>query len=60
LWDHWFGAEKKEFKSFTIFTTRPNAFMSSIHDRMPVILEKDEECFMYSVLLQNQALINSK
>jgi len=43
LWDHWFDAEKKEFKTFTILTTRPNAFMSSIHERMPVILEKDEE-----------------
>ena len=43
LWDHWFDPEKKEFKTFTIITTRPNSFMSSIHDRMPVILEKNEE-----------------
>ena len=34
---------EEEFKTFTIITTRPNSFMSSIHDRMPVILEKEEE-----------------
>lgn len=43
LWDHWFDAEKKEFKTFTIITTSANSFMAKIHDRMPVILEKDEE-----------------
>lgn len=43
LWDHWFDAEKKEFKTFTIITTKPNSFMAKIHDRMPVILESDEE-----------------
>ena len=43
LWDHWFDAEKNEFRTFTILTTRPNSFIASIHDRMPVILEKDEE-----------------
>lgn len=43
LWDHWFDAEKKDFKTFTIITTSPNSFMAKIHDRMPVILESDEE-----------------
>lgn len=28
-------------RTFTIVTTRPNEFMSSIHDRMPVILPRD-------------------
>lgn len=28
-------------RSFTIVTTRPNGFMASIHDRMPVILTPD-------------------
>jgi putative SOS response-associated peptidase YedK len=28
-------------RSFTIITTRPNAFMASIHDRMPVVFPPD-------------------
>ena len=35
LWERW-GPERLE--TFTILTTRPNAFMAEIHDRMPVIL----------------------
>lgn len=43
LYDTWHKGDKDEHKSFTIITTRPNSFMSSIHDRMPRILEKDQE-----------------
>ena len=32
-----------ETKSFTIITTTPNAVVTPIHDRMPVILDRDEE-----------------
>lgn len=42
LWDHWYDAEKKEFRSFTILTCEPNPFMAKIHNRMPVILEEIE------------------
>jgi len=28
-------------RTFTIVTTRPNAFMASIHDRMPVVIPRD-------------------
>ncbi len=39
LWEVWKSADKKEtIKSCTIITTEPNALMSDIHDRMPVIL----------------------
>src|SRR3990167_1270376 len=43
LYDIWKDAENKEFKSFTIITTQPNAKVAKVHDRMPVILTKDEE-----------------
>lgn len=36
-------AEKKPQYYFAILTTEPNKFMSDIHRRMPVILEKKEE-----------------
>ncbi len=40
LWERWDkGSEPVE--SFTIITTTANALMSSLHDRMPVILPRD-------------------
>lgn len=36
-------AEGKELSSFTIITTKPNALVGKVHDRMPVILDKDQE-----------------
>jgi putative SOS response-associated peptidase YedK len=42
----WTGRQEPEsgvwHRTFTIVTTRPNAFMASIHDRMPVIVPPDE------------------
>lgn len=44
LYDEWVDHDTGEvFDSYTIITTSPNKLMRSIHDRMPVILEKDEE-----------------
>lgn len=44
LYDEWVDKDTGEiFDSYTIITTSPNKLMRSIHDRMPVILEKDEE-----------------
>ena len=41
----WTGRQDPEsgvwHRTFTIVTTRPNAFMASIHDRMPVIVPPD-------------------
>jgi len=42
IWDHW-GEGENEFYSFSIITTTPNKLMATIHDRMPVILEPDDE-----------------
>jgi putative SOS response-associated peptidase YedK len=40
----WTGRRDEEtgewLRTFTIVTTRPNAFMASIHDRMPVVLPR--------------------
>jgi putative SOS response-associated peptidase YedK len=39
IWETW-----GDIHSFSLITTEANAFMSKIHDRMPVLLsEKDEE-----------------
>jgi putative SOS response-associated peptidase YedK len=41
LWDGWKNAEGQWIKTFTILTTTPNAVTSAIHDRMPVILDRE-------------------
>jgi putative SOS response-associated peptidase YedK len=41
LWETWRAPDDSTVKSFTIITTRPNALVATIHDRMPVILPSD-------------------
>jgi len=41
LWDGWKNAEGQWIKTCTILTTTPNAVTSAIHDRMPVILDRE-------------------
>jgi putative SOS response-associated peptidase YedK len=38
LWDEWHAPDGSLVKSCTIITTEPNELMSSLHNRMPVIL----------------------
>ncbi len=38
LWELWHSPQGDEVLSCTIITTRPNNFMATIHNRMPVIL----------------------
>lgn len=41
LWDEWTHAPGKSIRSFAIITTSPNKLMEPIHNRMPVILQKE-------------------
>ncbi len=43
LYDRWRNPDGDTVSSFTIITTGPNELMSSIHDRMPVILPEEAE-----------------
>jgi putative SOS response-associated peptidase YedK len=43
LYEVWKNVEGQEFKSYTIVTTRANGVVGKIHDRMPVILSKEDE-----------------
>lgn len=38
LWERWVDPSGHEIESFTILTTRPNAAVAPVHDRMPVVL----------------------
>jgi len=42
LWDVWQNQAGEDVNSFTIITTRPNTEMSTVHNRMPVILPNRE------------------
>jgi putative SOS response-associated peptidase YedK len=42
LWETW-EHKGKTWETYSILTTTPNNEMESIHDRMPVILHKDDE-----------------
>jgi putative SOS response-associated peptidase YedK len=42
LWDSWKKPDGELLKSFTIITTNANDFLKPIHDRMPVILKKED------------------
>jgi putative SOS response-associated peptidase YedK len=41
IWDRWKDASGKAVETCSILTTTPNAVTSSVHDRMPVILDPD-------------------
>jgi putative SOS response-associated peptidase YedK len=43
LWDTWHDPEGGELHTYTIITCAPNALMEPIHNRMPVILRRDDE-----------------
>ncbi len=47
LWEHWEDATGEEIESCSLLTTEPNELMSTIHNRMPVILEpKDYDLWL--------------
>ena len=43
LWDVWRKPDGKRVGSFTIITTEPNELVRPIHNRMPVILQPEDE-----------------
>jgi putative SOS response-associated peptidase YedK len=43
LWSIWHREDGTKLRSCTILTTTPNAAIAPLHDRMPVILERDAE-----------------
>lgn len=43
IWNSWKDEDGNEFNAYSIMTSDPNAEMKSVHDRMPVILHKEDE-----------------
>lgn len=43
LWDEWTDERGEKVRTYTIITTNPNKEMAGIHNRMPAILNKQQE-----------------
>lgn len=43
IWEVWNDAEERPIHTFSIITTTPNRLLENIHDRMPVILPREDE-----------------
>ncbi len=56
LWEKWKSPEGETVHSFTIITTQPNHLMKDIHDRMPVILAKENEKMWLEASDQNDLM----
>lgn len=57
LWDVWKSPEGEEVRSFTIITTDANGVLRPIHDRMPVILKKEDEAAWLDPELQLEKVL---
>jgi putative SOS response-associated peptidase YedK len=58
LWERWRDPSGQWVKSCAILTTTPNAVTSAIHDRMPVILDRDSYDLWLDPGMQNVAAIS--
>jgi putative SOS response-associated peptidase YedK len=57
LWDRWKDPMGQWTRSCSILTTTPNAVTSSVHDRMPVILDRDDYDLWLDPGMQNTAVV---
>jgi putative SOS response-associated peptidase YedK len=58
LWDGWRDPNGNWIRTCSILTTTPNAVTSAIHDRMPVILRKDDYDVWLDPGIKNVAAIS--
>ena len=56
LWDTWKAPDGKNVESFTVITTAANGVMRPIHERMPVILKKEDEDLWLDVKAGTEAV----
>jgi putative SOS response-associated peptidase YedK len=57
IYEIWTAPDGSITPTFTILTTQPNDYVKPIHDRMPVILDKDEEAGWLSENSDSEGLI---
>jgi len=57
LWEKWISPSKEVWHTFTVITQGPNELMKNIHDRMPAILQKEQELLWLSDELSPKDLL---
>src|SRR5262249_51411289 len=58
LWDRWKDPTGQWIRSCSILTTTPNAVTSKVHDRMPVILTRDDYDLWLDPGMQDTAVVS--
>jgi putative SOS response-associated peptidase YedK len=58
IWDEIEESDGNMYKTFSIITSTPNKLLDKIHNRMPVILNKDEEAKWLEGALKHEALMS--
>jgi putative SOS response-associated peptidase YedK len=58
IWERWKSPEGNTLFSCSIITTTPNELMKDIHDRMPVILQKEDEKAWLDPYLDNSSTVS--
>lgn len=59
LWDGWKNAEGQWIRTCSILTTVPNAVTATVHDRMPVILDRESYDLWLNPGMTNVQLLSS-
>ena len=59
LWDRWRDPKNNVIETCTILTTRPNALVADVHDRMPAILRvEDYECWLDPGITNTETVVD--
>ncbi|TCP55804.1 putative SOS response-associated peptidase YedK [Tumebacillus sp. BK434] len=59
LYETWTSPEGSKVHTCTLLTTKPNSLVASIHDRMPVILRREDEAIWLDRGKQDAELLHS-
>lgn len=58
LWENWKSPEGKSIYSCSVITTSPNELVQDIHDRMPVILNPEDEKYWLDPSITDTTKLN--
>ncbi len=59
MWERWHAPNGSTVESYTILTTAPNDLLSTLHDRMPVIISPDEYALWLDPNMQDAIRLRS-